>query len=90
MIKKQLIEVLKMMKNDLSIKEQVFQRIKPTGPIIAQLCGLPKIHKPDLPLQPILDISRSPYHSIEEQLADLLEPGFVYTPYMTLLDSLTT
>ncbi|CAI2734782.1 unnamed protein product [Schistosoma spindalis] len=56
------------------MKNDTFWQIKTTGSIIPRLYGLPKLHKPGLPLRPILDMSGSPYHSIAEWLADLLEP----------------
>ncbi|XP_049267759.1 uncharacterized protein LOC119378700 [Rhipicephalus sanguineus] len=36
--------------------------------------GLPKVHKPNVPLRPIVDYTRSPLHSLSGYLHDVLRP----------------
>nr|CAH8842106.1 unnamed protein product [Trichobilharzia regenti] len=62
------------MKASQLISGDIYDQIRPTGSIIPRLYGLPKVHKVGLPLRPILDMSGSPYHSIAQWLADILEP----------------
>lgn len=73
-IVKQLIEGLKRMKDDQSINEDIYELIKRTGSIILRPYSLPKIRESGLPLQPILDMSRSPYYSIAQRLAYVVKP----------------
>ncbi|CAH8857906.1 unnamed protein product [Trichobilharzia szidati] len=74
LIEKQLTEALKRMKNNHLIREELYEKIRPTGSLIPRLYGLPKIHKAALPLRPILDMSGSPYHSVAGWLAEIIEP----------------
>lgn len=36
--------------------------------------GLPKLHKPNVPLRPIIDFSRSPLYKLSRYLSALLKP----------------
>ncbi|OON19286.1 hypothetical protein X801_04848, partial [Opisthorchis viverrini] len=51
---------LKRLKNEGSISEVLFQRLRPAGTTIPRPHGLPKVHKKDVPLRPILDVTRTP------------------------------
>ena len=73
-IESDLCELLKKMKDNSIISTDLYERLKPTGSTIPRLYGLPKIHKPDIPLRPILDMSNSPYHTLAQWIAKLLEP----------------
>ncbi|VDQ08403.1 unnamed protein product [Trichobilharzia regenti] len=52
----------------------MFEQLKPFGSTIPRLYGLPKVHKNDVPLRPVLDMLNSPYHSTAKWLAEILEP----------------
>ncbi|MGL4481483.1 MAG: reverse transcriptase domain-containing protein, partial [Lactococcus garvieae] len=70
----QLTECLKRLRKANFISDNIFERIRPSGTVIPRLYGLPKIHKPDVPLRPILDMCNSPYHATAKWLAEILEP----------------
>ena len=74
LIEKIISKVLRTMKQDGYIDAHTFSRIHPTGCTIPRLYGLPKVHKPGLPLRPILDMFNSPYHSLAKWLVEVLEP----------------
>ena len=46
--------------NSKQISEEVFKRIRPVGSSRPQMYGLPKVHKPSMPLRPILSMLGSP------------------------------
>ena len=73
-IEKAISKVLRSMKQAGYIDAVTFARLHPTGSVIPRMYGLPKVHKPGLPLRPILDMSNSPYHPMAKWLAEILEP----------------
>ena len=56
------------------IDKSCFQKLKPMGSVIPRLYGLPKIHKNDCPIRPILSMSGSPTHGLAQWLANVLQP----------------
>ncbi|XP_023707533.1 uncharacterized protein LOC111864490 [Cryptotermes secundus] len=52
--------------------EEVCQQLRPQGSRPPRLYGLPKIHKPDIPLRPIVSIIGSPTYRLAKHLAGLL------------------
>ena len=73
-IEKSISKTLKFMKQSGYIDTNTFTRLQPKGSTIPRLYGLPKVHKPNVPLRPILDMSNSPYHSLAKWLTEILEP----------------
>ena len=73
-IEKQMVECLKRFKQQGHLSEAQFDSLKPCGSIIPRLYGLPKVHKTGAPLRPILDMRMSPYHSVAQWIAAILEP----------------
>ena len=49
-------------------------KLYPHGDVIPKLYGLPKIHKHNMPLRPILAMVGSPTHGLAKWLADILKP----------------
>ena len=73
-VEAELTNCLKRLRDNGHISITQFDNLKPTGCIIPRLYGLPKIHKENCPLRPILDMCNSPYHAIARWLKDLLKP----------------
>ena len=48
--------------------------LKPRGIQLPQMYGLPKLHKTDIPLRPILSMSNSPQHKLAKWLVNVLKP----------------
>lgn len=46
-----------------------------------RMYGLPKIHKPDLPMHPIVDYIGSPLYELSSFLGDVLKPSVGNTAY---------
>ena len=89
-IEKEICFVLKDLLNKKEISLVIFDLVKPIGSVRPRLYGLPKIHKPDVPLRPILSMIKSPQHKITRLLNFLLEPVLqnFFTRY-TVKDSFT-
>ena len=69
-----IIELLKALKAQDVISKATFDKLSPTGTQPPRLYGLPKVHKQNVPLRPIIDMSTSAAHAVAQWLADLLEP----------------
>ena len=52
-----------------------------------RLYGLPKLHKPDIPLRPILSMVNSPQHGLAKFLNAMLEPVIAYFARFIVKDS---
>ena len=58
----------------LNVPSSVINRLSPTNCSLPKLYGLPKIHKPNVPLRPILSMTNSPTYNLAKWLANLLKP----------------
>ena len=56
----------------------------PTGCVQPKFYGLPKIHKPDTPLRPIVSSCGSVTYGVAKELAKILKP-WLASPHTTLL-----
>ena len=56
-IKNKLINILKGIKTKTGLGTNIYKSMYPTGCVPPKLYGLPKIHKPDTPLRPTVDLS---------------------------------
>jgi hypothetical protein len=73
-IEKAVCKLLSRLKQEGVIDQATLEQIRPTGTVIPRMYGLPKVHKPGVPLRPILDMHNSPYHQLAKWLVSLLEP----------------
>ena len=64
--------LLELFKEDL-ISESLYQNIRPTGSQRPRMYGLPKTHKTNVPLRPILSMIGSSHHELSKWLTSLLE-----------------
>ena len=65
--------IVKCLKDNI-IDTSLYERLAPSGTHVPRLYGLPKVHKPGVPLRPIIDMCSSPYHAVAQWLSELLEP----------------
>ncbi|VDP23494.1 unnamed protein product [Schistosoma margrebowiei] len=70
------------------INKEEFNFLKPMGSEYPHLYGLPKIHKQNIPLCPILSMCKSPIHNLAKWLTKLLDPIRRYLCMYSLKDSL--
>ncbi|KAJ4430702.1 hypothetical protein ANN_19293 [Periplaneta americana] len=57
-----------------SLRTESKRLVSPSGSIPPRLYGLPKIHKPEVPLRPIVDAIGSPTYRLARYLTNLLQP----------------
>ena len=53
----------------------------PTGCVLPKFYGLPKIHKPDTPLRPIVSSCGSVTYGVAKELAKILKPLVGKSPH---------
>ena len=96
-LQKRLLELLK----SKLASEHTYEEIRPTGSQRLRICALPKTHKPNVPLRPILSMTGSAHHQLSKWLASLLQPvldrftaqfirdSFTFADYIRKLDGQT-
>ena len=65
---------LKRLEKEDEIPSQLYRRIRPTGSRPPLLYGLPKIHKADVPLRPIVACIGAPSYGLSKFVATLISP----------------
>ena len=73
-VERQINKVLKEIHQEGFIDQTTLKSLSARGSLTPRLYGLPKTHKPGIPLRPVLSMSGSPYHSLAQWLVGLLEP----------------
>ena len=71
---RRLIKLLKNIKAEGGINEETYKRMYATGAGSPKLYGLPKIHKPDTPLRPIVSSTGTVSYNTAKELAKILKP----------------
>ena len=61
-------------KNSGDLSKAVYEQIRPVGATHPRMYGVPKIHKEDNPLRPILSMVNAPHHAMAKWLTELLKP----------------
>ena len=56
------------------ISKPLYMELRPTGSVRPRMYGLPKTHKPTVPLRPILSMIGSSQHKIAQWLTEVLQP----------------
>ena len=67
-------KLISLLKTLQSISEATYGQLRPTGPRISILYGLPKIHKDNTPLRPILSCINSYSYKVAKFFIPLLNP----------------
>ena len=79
--KKELVAILKSLKDTDSIDEKVWRQIYPTTDTPPRFYGLPKIHKAHIPLRPIVSSIGSITYHCSKHLAEIISPLIGKTPH---------
>ena len=74
MQKNKLISILKDIKVEGGLNEKTYKRLYPTAAVPSKFYGLPKIHKPGIPLRPIVSSIGAATYSTAKELAKILKP----------------
>ena len=80
-IKNKLISILKRVKNQTGLDSNTYKSMYPTVCIPPKFYGLPKIHKPDTPLRPIMSSCGSVTYGVAKELAKILKPLVDKSPH---------
>ena len=75
---------LKGLEKNGEITNALYNKLRPTGREPPRIFGLPKIHKPDIPLRPIVLYIGSPTYQLPNHIASLISP---FIQFMTLATS---
>ena len=73
-LEKKLNTLLLQLKKKGSISPELYNRLRSSGGLTPHLYGLPKVHKPDVPLRPIVSFIQSPSYQLSKHLAKILTP----------------
>lgn len=73
-IERDIVKKLNQLKIESSITEDEFNRMRPKESLIPLFYGLPKTHKTDIPLRPIVSFINSPTYKIAKELSRRLRP----------------
>ena len=80
-IKNKLINILKNIKTKSGLGTNTYKSMYPTGCVPPKFYGLPKIHKPDTPLRPIVSSCGSVTYGMAKELAKILKPLVGKSPH---------
>ena len=80
-IKNKLINILKRVKYQTGLDSNTYKSMYPTGCVPPKFYGLPKIHKPDTPLRPIVSSCGSVTYGVAKELATILKPLVGKSPH---------
>ena len=62
------------LKKTETIDIQLYYRLRCRVPQSAKLYGLPKLHKPNIPMRPIVSFCGSPTYQLSKHLTNILKP----------------
>ena len=80
-IKNKLINTLKRVKYQTGLDSVTYKSMYPTGCVPPKFYGLPKIHKLDTPLRPIVSSCGSVTHGVAKELTKILKPLVGKSPH---------
>ena len=80
-IRNQLINILKRVRNQTGLDSNTYKSMYPTGCVPPKFYGLPKIHKPDTPLKPIVSSCGSVTYGVAKELAKIRKPLVGKSPH---------
>ena len=73
-IERKVTEVLINMKKEKLITSSMFDRLRPKGGKAPRFYGLPKVHKEDCPLRPIVSAISSPSYNLSKFVSKMISP----------------
>ena len=73
-LKNRLITKLKKIKLDTGLDDITYRRMYPAGAVIPKFYGLPKVHKENIPLRPIVSSIGSVSYGVAKEIARIIKP----------------
>ena len=71
---KKITNILKNLRKKHSISSSMFERLRPKHSRAPRFYGLPKIHKPDTPLRPIVSAIGAPTYHLAKHITTIISP----------------
>ena len=65
---------LKSLKDEQKLDDKTYHKVRPSDATTARFYGLPKIHKSNTPLRPIVSLPGSPTYELSKYLGSILQP----------------
>ena len=72
--KNRLVNILKNIESEGGLSEETYKKLYPTGAVSPKFYGLPKVHKPGIPLIPIVSSTGTATYNTAKELARILKP----------------
>lgn len=72
-IKESIRKKLQSLKDNCHIDDKLYFKLKPTDAPMPRFYGLPKIHKDNIPIRPIVSYSGTPLYRLSNHVADILK-----------------
>ena len=82
--KNKLISLFKTIKSQGGINNTTYRRLYPTGAVSPKYYGLPKIHKPGVPLRPIISSRGSATYETAKESANIIKPLVGRSPHYVM------
>ena len=73
-LKNRLISILKKIKAETGMQDNIYKKMYPTGASPPKFYGLPKIHKKNIPLRPIVSSIGSVSYGVAKELSKIIKP----------------
>ena len=73
-LKNKLINILRRVKAETGMQDNIYKKMYPTGVSPPKFYGLPKIHKKNIPLRPIVSSIGSMSYGVAKELAGIIKP----------------
>ena len=80
-LKNKMISILKSIKSKGGMTEELYKKLYPTGAGSPKFYGLPKIHKPGMPLRPIVSGIGTVTYQTSKEVARILKPLVGKSPH---------
>ena len=72
--KNRLVNILKNIKSGGGLSEETYKKLYPAGAVSSKFYGLLKVHKPGIPLRPIVSSTGTATYNTAKELARILKP----------------
>ena len=73
-LKNRLINILKKIKAETGMQDNIYKKMYPTGASPPKFYGLPKIHKKNIPLRPLVSSIGSVSYGVAKELSKIIKP----------------
>ena len=79
--KNKLLKILKDLKEKKAIDQSLYEKLRPSACVVPCIYGLPKVHKNNIPVRPIVSSIGSVCYNLARFVSDLLSPLVGKSPH---------